>query len=94
MPEDNEIWRRIQAHRSQLPFKRVFTRKTYEEVLDGKKVVFMEQSLYHYGILKQYSDETPKGQFYFGKVNVLTVPCAIFVSYNATPLVKKNLHVT
>ncbi|XP_077506285.1 glutamate receptor 4-like isoform X2 [Amblyomma americanum] len=90
--EDQELWRRVQQHRSQLPFRQVFRRETYEAVLDGRQVVFMEQSLYHYGIRRHYSQEPPRGQFYFGKVNVLTVPCAIFVSYNATTFVKKTLH--
>ncbi|KAL1444736.1 hypothetical protein MTO96_029618 [Rhipicephalus appendiculatus] len=92
--EDQELWRRVQQHRSQVPFTNVFRRETYEAVLDGRQVVFMEQSLYHYGIRRHYSHEPPRGQFYFGKVNVLTVPCAIFVSYNATKLVQESLHQT
>ncbi|XP_049268019.1 uncharacterized protein LOC125756980 [Rhipicephalus sanguineus] len=92
--EDRELWHRVQQHRSQLPFNKVFRRETYEAVLDGRQVVFMEQSLYHYGIRRHYSHEPPRGQFYFGKVNVLTVPCAIFVSYNATKIVQKSLHQT
>ncbi|KAK8780265.1 hypothetical protein V5799_018394 [Amblyomma americanum] len=73
-------------------------RRIVPTIIDGMafdvffKVVFMEQSLYHYGIRRHYSQEPPRGQFYFGKVNVLTVPCAIFVSYNATTFVKKTLH--
>ncbi|XP_050024339.2 uncharacterized protein [Dermacentor andersoni] len=93
-PDDQELWRRVQQHHSQLPFSKVFRRETYEAVLDGRQVVFMEQSLYHYGIRRHYSHEPPRGQFYFGKVNVLTVPCAIFVSYNASGFLKKSLHQT
>ncbi|XP_075744316.1 putative glutamate receptor [Rhipicephalus microplus] len=93
-PDDQELWRRVQQHKSQLSFNKVFLRETYEAVLDGRQVVFMEQSLYHYGIRRHYSREPPKGQFYFGKINVLTVPCAIFVSYNASKIVQESLHQT
>ncbi|XP_070384628.1 uncharacterized protein [Dermacentor albipictus] len=92
--DDQELWRRVQQHHSQLPFSKVFRRETYEAVLDGRQVVFMEQSLYHYGIRRHYSHDPPRGQFYFGKVNVLTVPCAMFVSYNASDFLKKSLHQT
>ncbi|XP_075740475.1 uncharacterized protein LOC142786723 [Rhipicephalus microplus] len=93
-PDDQELWRRVQQHKSQLSFNKVFLRETYEAVLDGRQVVFMEQSLYHYGIRRHYSRKPPKGQFYFGKINVLTVPCAIFVSYNASKIVQESLHQT
>ncbi|XP_040354729.2 uncharacterized protein LOC121045686 [Ixodes scapularis] len=91
-PEDNQVWRRIQKHQSQWSFKRVFSRDTYEDVLDGKKVVFMEQSLYHYSVQLLYPDEPPKGLFYLGKDKAVTLPCSMYVSYDAPQRVKKSLH--
>ncbi|XP_040066278.1 uncharacterized protein LOC115332841 [Ixodes scapularis] len=91
-PEDNQLWRRIQKLQSQWSFKRVFSQDTYEDVLDGKKVVFMEQSLYHYGVQLLYPDEPPKGQFYFGKEKRVTLPTSMYVSYDAPQRVKKSLH--
>ncbi|KAM7284931.1 uncharacterized protein ISCGN_031929 [Ixodes scapularis] len=90
--EDNQVWRRIQKQQSQWSFKRVFSLDTYEDVLDGKKVVFMEQSLYHYSVQLLYPDEPPKGLFYLGKDKAATLPCSMYVSYDAPQRVKKSLH--
>ncbi|XP_064484902.1 probable glutamate receptor [Ornithodoros turicata] len=87
-----QLWAVVKRMRSVLPARQVFTREIFDDVLAGKKVIFLEPTLFFHAVSTLYK-EAPQGEFYLAREKVAFFMMGMFVNRDLDPDLRKALHV-
>ncbi|XP_064480106.1 uncharacterized protein LOC135393778 isoform X2 [Ornithodoros turicata] len=90
--DDQLLWQRVKRMKSILPSVEVFSKDIFDDVLAGRKVVFLDTLLFVYWVGKFYSSQLPRGEFYLAKYPVLTPIMSMWANKNLDRDVIKALH--
>lgn len=87
-----ELWARAKRMRSVLSAKQVFSRETFDKVLAGKAVVFLEHTLFYHAVASLY-ETPPSGEFYLARESVAFLMMGMFQNRGLDPRLRRALHV-
>ncbi|KAM7305247.1 uncharacterized protein ISCGN_015144 [Ixodes scapularis] len=85
------VWARANRMKSIIPPKQVFTRETFDDVLLGKKVVFLEPSLFYYAVSNLYKS-LPRGEFYLARERITNITMGMWINRGLPFKLRKALH--
>ncbi|KAG0445487.1 hypothetical protein HPB47_014654, partial [Ixodes persulcatus] len=85
------VWARANRMKSIIPPKQVFTRETFDDVLVGKKVVFLEPSLFYYAVSNLYKS-LPRGEFYLARERITNITMGMWINRGLPFKLRKALH--
>ncbi|CAN7948603.1 unnamed protein product, partial [Ixodes hexagonus] len=86
------VLERAQQAKSVLPAREIFTKSTFDEVLAGRKVIFLDTLLFHYWVGRFY-ERLPRGEFYLAKEAVLYPAMCMWLSRSVDSRVAKAIHI-
>ncbi|KAL1430497.1 hypothetical protein MTO96_014941 [Rhipicephalus appendiculatus] len=85
------VWRRALQRRTVLSGRDIFVKSMFDDVLEGRKVIFLDTLLFHYWVGRFYQDLT-RGEFYLAKEAVLYPSMCMWLNRNVDPAIAKALH--
>ncbi|KAL3200807.1 hypothetical protein MRX96_013079 [Rhipicephalus microplus] len=85
------VWRRAVQRRTVLSGRDIFVKSMFDDVLEGRKVIFLDTLLFHYWVGRFYQDLT-RGEFYLAKEAVLYPSMCMWLNRNVDPAIAKALH--
>ncbi|XP_049268444.1 uncharacterized protein LOC125757188 [Rhipicephalus sanguineus] len=85
------VWRRALQRRAVLSGRDIFVKSMFDDVLEGRKVIFLDTLLFHYWVGRFYQGLT-RGEFYLAKEAVLYPSMCMWLNRNVDPAVAKALH--
>ncbi|KAH9383030.1 hypothetical protein HPB48_023689 [Haemaphysalis longicornis] len=85
------VWRRALQRRAVLSGREIFVKPMFDDVLEGRKVIFLDTLLFHYWVGRFYQG-LPRGEFYLAKEAVLHPSMCMWLNRNVHPDVVRALH--
>ncbi|KAK8771220.1 hypothetical protein V5799_025539 [Amblyomma americanum] len=86
------IWAKANRLGGIMPVREVFTKRIFDDVLQTKKVVFLEETLLYTALERLYSKESPKGQFYKGAEITMNLTMGMWVNRHFPSDLRNALH--
>ncbi|XP_077520166.1 uncharacterized protein LOC144129991 [Amblyomma americanum] len=86
------VWNRALQRRTVLSGREIFVKSMFDDVLEGRKVIFLDTLLFHYWVGRFYQG-LPRGEFYLAKEAVLYPSMCMWLNRNVDPVVARALHV-
>ncbi|XP_075543376.1 putative glutamate receptor [Dermacentor variabilis] len=86
------VWRRALQRRTVLSGRDIFVKSMFDDVLEGRKVIFLDTLLFHYWVGRFYQG-LPRGEFYLAKEAVLYPSMCMWLNRNVDPAIARALHV-
>ncbi|KAK8771790.1 hypothetical protein V5799_024966 [Amblyomma americanum] len=86
------LWAKANRLGGIMPVKEVFTKKIFDDVLQAKKVVFLEPTLLYTALERLYATERPKGQFYEGTEITMNLTMGMWINKGFPSALRKALH--
>ncbi|XP_049267698.1 uncharacterized protein LOC125756792 [Rhipicephalus sanguineus] len=74
-----------------IPAKEVFSRETFDDVLNAKKVVFLDITLLYHALVRLY-DKPPQGEFYMAREISMNLTMGMWVNRGLPVSLRKTLH--
>ncbi|CAN7998978.1 unnamed protein product [Ixodes hexagonus] len=83
----------LRKHKSVFPASEVFTRKTFEELLSGRAVLFMEETVMSVYIPTIFPRRPKIAEFYAAKQRTISAQFCMFMRKDLDPKIARLLHV-
>ncbi|XP_072143116.1 glutamate receptor U1-like [Dermacentor andersoni] len=86
-----QVWVKARRMGGIMPVKDVFSKETFDDVLQSKKVVFLDQTLLYHALTRLY-DKPPQGEFYMGREIAMNLTMGMWVNRGLPVSLRKTLH--
>ncbi|EEC20427.1 hypothetical protein IscW_ISCW015107 [Ixodes scapularis] len=86
------LLRRARQAQSVLPPRQIFTKSVFDDVLAGRKVIFLDTMLFHYWVGRFY-ERLPHGEFYLAREAVLYPAMCMWLNRNVDPQLARVIHI-
>ncbi|KAH9374073.1 hypothetical protein HPB48_005342 [Haemaphysalis longicornis] len=91
-PDLHKILSTARAHRSILPGSVVFTRQTFDEILSGRAILFMEDNVMQSYVAALYPQKPGAAIIYPSRQHTISAQFGMFMRKGLDPRVQKLLH--
>lgn len=85
------LWKRALRTKGVIPTTEVFVKSMFDDVLAGKKIIFLDPLLFHYWLGRLY-ERLPRGEFYLGKEAVLHPAMCMWLNRKLNSHIAKVIH--
>ncbi|CAN8000988.1 unnamed protein product [Ixodes pacificus] len=86
------LLRRARQAQSVLPPRQIFTKSVFDDVLAGRKVIFLDTMLFHYWVGRFY-ERLPQGEFYLAREAVLYPAMCMWLNRNVDHQLARVIHI-
>ncbi|KAL1477118.1 hypothetical protein MTO96_036003 [Rhipicephalus appendiculatus] len=86
-----QVWAKARRMGGIIPAKEVFSRETFDDVLNSKKVVFLDITLLYHALVRLY-DKPPQGEFYMAREISMNLTMGMWVNRALPVSLRKTLH--